>query len=79
MLRIIYEAMLRYLAKCLCWDDHAINSIIIALGCALFCEQEFLQSVEEGLAISMVTAPVLVLFNSYVRYNFSTCHGELWT
>lgn len=69
MLEIIYEAMLRYLDKCLCWNDHAINSIIIALGCALFCEQEFLWSVEEGLAVSMVTAPVLVLLNSYVCYN----------
>lgn len=60
--------MLRYLAKCLCWNDHAINSIIIALGCALFLSKNFV-STEEGLAVSAVMAPMLVLLNLHLCYN----------
>lgn len=65
-LQIIYEAMLRYLAKCLCWNEVAINPIIIAPGCALLSEQGFLGS---GIFTSSIMAPMLVLLNSYLGYN----------
>lgn len=62
--------MLWYLAKCLGWKDHAINSIIIALGRALLSEQGF-----SGSGIFTFVAPMLVLFNSCL----GVYHGELWT